>query len=79
MQECEAYYREKRFTFDLEFFYRYFTELKWHDGNGKKVKNWKSKMLTWQHNEDKRVAAKHDGQQSFMQHTPEEDEEEWPW
>lgn len=79
LQECEAYYREKRFTFDLEFFYRYFTELKWHDGNGKKVKNWKSKMLTWQHNEDKRVAAKHDGQQSFMQHTPEEDEEEWPW
>lgn len=79
LQECEAYYRDKRFTFDLEFFYRYFTELKWHDGNGKKVKNWKSKMLTWQHNEDKRVAAKHDGQQSFMQHTPEEDEEEWPW
>ena len=76
-QECEAYYRGKGFTFDLEFFFRYFTELKWHDGNGKKVKNWKSKMLTWQHNDEaRRKPAKNE---AFIQHTDEENQESWGW
>lgn len=71
-EQCQAYYQEKRFTFDLDFFYRYFTELKWHDGNGKPVKNWKAKMLTWQHREEERGSKQQARQGSFMQHTEEE-------
>ena len=54
IDECREYYREKGFGFDLDFFYNYFTELKWHDGNGKQVKSWKAKMLTWQRNFEQR-------------------------
>ena len=79
LQECGDYYREKGFTFDLEFFYRYFTELKWHDGNGKPVKSWKGKMLTWQHNDDERRKGSEKGQTSFLQHTEEENSEPWGW
>lgn len=79
LQECRDYYDSKGFTFDLEFFYNYFTELKWHDGNGKPVKSWKGKMLTWQHNDDQRRKDDKHKQEAFIQHTAEENEEPWGW
>lgn len=79
LQECRDYYESKGFTFDLEFFFNYFTELKWHDGNGKPVKSWKGKMLTWQHNDDQRRKDDKHKQAAFIQHTAEENEEPWGW
>lgn len=56
-EECKQYYEEnhakhpigdkKRFDFDLDFFYDFFTAGDWHDSEGKQVKNWKQKMITW--------------------------------
>jgi len=33
---------------DYQFFYDYFTEGKWIDSQGNKVKNWKQKIITWE-------------------------------
>ena len=46
---CEAYVREKGLAVDPQFFWDFFeaSDPKWHDSNGKAVKSWKQKMLTW--------------------------------
>lgn len=48
--ECKAYYEKMGYTFDLDYFYRYYDVADWHKANGEKVKNWKRCMLTFQHN-----------------------------
>lgn len=35
---------------DYQYFYDYFTEGKWIDSKGNKVKNWKQKIITWEKN-----------------------------
>lgn len=77
-EECASYYQEKGFSFDLDFFYKYFTEMDWHDSTGKKVQRWKGKMLTWQnqYNEHHKPEAKNTG---FMQHTESEKADNWGW
>lgn len=35
---------------DYQYFYDYFTEGKWIDSKGNKVKNWKQKIITWERN-----------------------------
>lgn len=79
LQECREYYESKNFTFPLEFFFEYYSQSDWHDVGGKKVKNWKLKMLTWQHNYDEKKKRNPAKQESFMQHTPEENAESWGW
>ena len=47
LDEIKKYITEKNLKVDGEHFYNYFTEGKWVDSNGNKVKNWKQKLLTW--------------------------------
>lgn len=47
LEEVEEYAKEKALVIDSKFFYEYFTEGDWHDAKGNPVKNWKTKMLTW--------------------------------
>ena len=47
IDEIQKYVLEKKLTVDCQFFYNYFTEGKWIDSKGDKVKNWKQKILTW--------------------------------
>lgn len=47
LEDIEKYVLEKKLKVDAKQFYDYFTEGKWVDSNGKAVKNWKQKILTW--------------------------------
>ena len=46
-EEVKAYIDEKRLNVDAQKFYDYYEAGDWHDGNGKAVKSWKQKCLTW--------------------------------
>ena len=47
IEELERYVKEMYLTVDPEFFLTFFTEGDWIDTNGKPVRNWKLKILTW--------------------------------
>ncbi|MBO6305452.1 MAG: hypothetical protein J6M62_10315 [Selenomonadaceae bacterium] len=58
LQEVKDYVSDKKLTIDAEGFYNYFTEGKWKDSEGKPVRNWKQKALTWDaHERKKRTVA----------------------
>ena len=47
LEEIEQYITENKMNVNPQTFYKYFTESNWVDSNGKKVKNWKQKIITW--------------------------------
>lgn len=47
LQEVEEYIKEKNLSVNAKDFYDYFDTGKWKDSEGKQVKNWKQKILTW--------------------------------
>ena len=48
LDDVKKYILEKKITnVNAKGFYDYFTEGKWKDSNGKEVRNWKQKILTW--------------------------------
>lgn len=47
LEEIEEYVTEKGLNVNAKRFYDYFTEMNWIDSQGKPVKNWKGKILTW--------------------------------
>ena len=48
LEEVEEYCRERNNHLDAKRFFDYFNEGDWKDSNGKKVKNWKQKIITWE-------------------------------
>ena len=47
LEDVRAYVQEKNLPIDPKYFYDYFTAGDWHDSNGKQVRSWKQKALTW--------------------------------
>lgn len=47
LEEVRAYIQENGYKVDAEFFHKYFSEGDWHDKDGKPVRNWKQKVITW--------------------------------
>lgn len=47
LDDVKKYVEGKKLKVNAQQFYDYFTEGKWVDSNGKAVKNWKQKILTW--------------------------------
>ena len=57
-EDVAAYITERKLTIDADNFFNYFTEGGWKDSEGKPVKNWKQKALTWDaHERKKRTMA----------------------
>ena len=48
LQEVQEYIKSRKSTVDPIKFMDYFTEGEWIDSNGKKVKNWKQKIISWE-------------------------------
>lgn len=48
LEEVKAYCHERGDKVDAQKFFDYFEAGKWHDSEGKAVKNWKQKMITWE-------------------------------
>lgn len=58
IEEIEEYAKERNSNIDAKKFYDYYTADKdpkkhWTDSNGKKVKNWKQKFITWENHSEK--------------------------
>ncbi len=47
LEEVKSYCEEKNFDIDYKAFYDYYNVSNWKDSEGKQVKNWKQKMITW--------------------------------
>lgn len=48
LEEIEQYIKEKKYSVNPKIFYDYFNEGNWIDSEGKPVKNWKQKIITWE-------------------------------
>ena len=48
IEDIKEYIKENDYSVDPNTFLKYFTESNWIDSNGKKVKNWKQKIITWE-------------------------------
>lgn len=47
LEDVKKYCEEKNFDIDYQAFYDYYNVSNWKDSEGKQVKNWKQKMITW--------------------------------
>lgn len=52
--DVAAYVADRKLVIDPKMFFDYFTAGKWKDSEGKPVKNWKQKALTWDSHERQR-------------------------
>lgn len=48
LDEVEAYCKERNNNVDAKKFYEYYEVNNWKDRDGKQVKNWKQKVITWE-------------------------------
>jgi hypothetical protein len=48
LDEVEAYCKERKNNVDAKKFFDYFNASDWVDSNGKEVRNWKQKVITWE-------------------------------
>jgi len=58
IDEIKEYITKNNYTVNADTFYKYFNEGKWVDSNGKKVRNWKQKIITWNGRDKKRETKK---------------------
>jgi predicted phage replisome organizer len=51
LEEIKQYCQERKNNVNPETFYKYYSKLNWTDSNGRKVKNWKQKIISvWEGN-----------------------------
>ena len=53
LDEVRTYIQENNLNVDADFFYKYYGTNDWYDSNGKPVKSWKHKCLTWDRQSDR--------------------------
>ena len=61
LDDIKKYIQEKNLSVNPQSFYDYFTEGDWIDSNGKQVRNWKQKLLTWNGHSNKGKEIKKSG------------------
>lgn len=50
IEEVREYAKSRNSNVDVQKFYDYYSVAKWHDKDGKPVKNWKQRLITWEGN-----------------------------
>jgi hypothetical protein len=55
LEQIKNYIIINDYNVDPVYFYKYFTEGNWIDSEGKKVKNWKQKIITWNNSSKKQL------------------------
>lgn len=61
LEDVKSYAKASGLTVNPETFFHYFDEGGWKDANGKRVRNWKQKMITWSSHEKTSKAPKRMG------------------
>lgn len=52
LEEIKAYCKERNNSVDAQKFFEYYSAGHWKDGQGRPVKNWKQKLITWEKKEE---------------------------
>lgn len=63
LEEIQAYCKKRNNKVDAQKFFDFYNEAEWKDSEGKKVRSWKQKVITWEGNRRKKSdpnAAKED-------------------
>lgn len=77
-EQCKEWYDKKGYTFDLRHFFDYFNDENWIDSKGNKVKDWKRRMVTFQHNKERYDFVSQKQQSvAIIQHTEAEQAIDW--
>lgn len=63
LEEIKEYCKQRNNNIDPQYFYDFFNVANWIDSNGKQVKNWKQKIITWERNNQQRNTNKSKGQE----------------
>lgn len=53
-EEVKKYITDNNLSVNCNSFMRYYIASEWHDNNGKKVKNWKLKLISWHNREEEK-------------------------
>lgn len=48
IEEVEEYAKSRNSNVNVQKFFDYYSVAKWHDRDGKPIKNWKQKLITWE-------------------------------
>ena len=51
--------KDKGYSVDAEYFFKYYSEGKWKDSEGKPVRNWKQKLITWAKKDEQKPKKKY--------------------
>jgi len=62
LDEVNQYIKEKGLSVDASKFFDYFEAGDWIDSQGKRVRNWKQKLLTWDRKDDTRARSNSQGE-----------------
>ena len=63
LDEIKEYCKQRNNNIDPQYFYDFFSVSNWIDSNGKQVKNWKQKIITWERNNQQRNDNSKKGQE----------------
>ena len=76
LEEVKAYAEERGYPDLAERFFDYFEAGAWHDSEGKSVKNWKQKFITWEKDGRKVTSNASGGEESAER---QEEDDRWVW
>ena len=68
LEEVEAYCKQRNNKIEAKTFYDYYEANNWIDSNGKKIKSWKQKMITWEsHNKNSKKSEREKRIQEWLE------------
>ena len=76
LEEVKAYAEERGYPDLAERFFDYFEAGAWHDSEGKPVKNWKQKFITWE-KDGRKVTSNASGGEESAERGEKDDRWEW--
>ena len=62
VEEIKAYCKKRKNKVDAQKFFDYYDAANWYDGNGKKMKSWKQKVITWEGRDNNKGKGSEDNQ-----------------
>ena len=68
LEEVENYCKQRNNKIEAKTFYDYYEANNWIDSNGKKIKSWKQKMITWEsHNKNSKKSEREKRIQEWLE------------
>ena len=76
VEEIKAYCEKRKNNVDAQKFFDYYDAANWYDGNGKRMKSWKQKIITWEGRDNNKGKGSEDNK-SDSGHNSENEYAKW--